>query len=198
MRGHLQHAGANAEFYIPLAQGPRGTARLLVRTTAPLSAVRHEVQAIDPDQAVAEMRLLNDALDDSLAQPRSIMSILMAFASSALLLAAMGIYSVMAYSVAQRTREIGVRMALGAKTTDVRNLILGQSFRLVLAGIAIGLPLAIAAGDLYSTLLFDVQPADLPTIAGVIALLSLAALAAAYIPSRRAARVDPASVLRSE
>jgi ABC-type antimicrobial peptide transport system permease subunit len=89
-------------------------------------------------------------------------------------------------------------MALGAKTTDVRNLILSQSLRLVLAGIAIGLPLAIAAGGLYSTLLFGVQPADLPTIVGVIPLLSLAALAAAYIPSRRAARVDPASALRSE
>jgi len=198
VRGHLQHAGANAEFYIPLAQGPRGTARLLVRTTAPLSAVRHEVQAIDPDQAVVEMRLLNDALDESLAQPRSTMSILMAFASSALLLAAMGIYGVMAYGVAQRTREIGVRMALGATTTDVRNLVLGRSLRLVLAGIAIGLPLAIAAGRLYSTLLFGVRPADLPTLAGVIALLSLTALAAAYIPSRRAARVDPASALRSE
>jgi putative ABC transport system permease protein len=122
----------------------------------------------------------------------------MAFASSALLLAAMGIYGVMAYGVAQRTREIGVRMALGATTTDVRNLVLGRSLRLVLAGIAIGLPLAIAAGGLYSTLLFGVRPADLPTLAGVIALLSLAALAAAYIPSRRAARVDPASALRSE
>ena len=106
------------------------------------------------------------------------MSILIAFASSALLLAAMGIYGVMAYGVAQRTREIGVRMALGAMTTDVRNLILGQSLRLVFAGIAIGLPLALAAGGIYSTLLFGVQPADLPTIAGVIALLLLAALAA--------------------
>jgi ABC-type antimicrobial peptide transport system permease subunit len=89
-------------------------------------------------------------------------------------------------------------MALGAKTTDVRNLILGQSLRLVAAGIAIGLPLAIGTGSLYSALLFGVHPADPPTIAGVIALVSLAALAAAYIPSRRAARVDPASALRSE
>ena len=198
VRGHLQHAGANAEFYIPLAQGPRGTARLLVRSTAPLSAVRHEVEAVDPDQAVAEMRLLNDALDDTLSQPRSTMSILIAFASAALLLAVLGIYGVMAYGVAQRTREIAIRMALGAKTTDVRNLILGQSLRLVAAGVVIGLPLAIAAGGLYSALLFDVRPADLPTIAGVIALVSLAALAAAYVPSRRAARVDPASALRSE
>jgi putative ABC transport system permease protein len=198
VRGHLQHAGANAEFYIPLAQGPRGTARLLVRSTAPLSAVRHEVEAIDPDQAVAEMRLLNDALDDTLSQPRSTMSILIAFASAAMLLAVLGVYGVMAYGVAQRTREIAIRMALGAKTTDVRNLILGQSLRLVLAGIAIGLPLAIAAGGLYSTLLFGVQPADLRTIAGVITLLSLAAMVAAYIPARRAARVDPAFALRSE
>jgi putative ABC transport system permease protein len=160
--------------------------------------VRHEVEAVDPDQAVAEMRPLNDALDDTLNQPRSTMSILIAFASAALLLAVLGIYGVMAYGVAQRTREIAIRMALGAKTTDMRNLILGQSLRLVAAGIAIGLPLAIATGGLYSALLFGVHPADLPTIAGVIALVSLAALAAAYIPSRRAARVDPASALRSE
>jgi ABC-type antimicrobial peptide transport system permease subunit len=160
--------------------------------------VRHEVEAVDPDQAVAEMRALNDALDDTLSQPRSTMSILIAFASAALLLALLGIYGVMAYGVAQRTREIAVRMALGAKTTDIRNLILGQSLRLVAAGIAIGLPLAIATGGLYSALLFGVHPTDLPTIAGVIALVSLAALAAAYIPSRRAARVDPASALRSE
>jgi ABC-type antimicrobial peptide transport system permease subunit len=158
--------------------------------------MRHEVEGIDPDQA--EMRPLNDALDDTLSQPRSTMSILIAFASAALLLAVLGIYGVMAYGVAQRTREIAIRMALGAKTTDVRNLILGQSLRLVAAGIAIGLPLAIGTGSLYSALLFGVHPADPPTIAGVIALVSLAALAAAYIPSRRAARVDPASALRSE
>ena len=198
VRGHLQNAGANAGFYIPLAQGPRGTARLLVRSTAPLSAVRHEVEAVDPDQAIAEIRPLNDALDDTLSQPRSAMSILIAFASAALLLAVLGIYSVMAYGVAQRRREIAIRMALGAKTTDVRNLVLGQSLRLVVAGIAIGLPLAIATGRLYSALLFGVHPADLPTIASAIALVSLAALAAAYIPSRRATRVDPASALRAE
>src|ERR1700722_13482948 len=97
VRGHLQHAGANAEFYIPLAQGPRGTARLLVRSTAPVSAVRHEVEAVDRDQAVAEIRPLNDALDDTLSQPRSTMSILIAFASAALLLAVVGVYGGMAY-----------------------------------------------------------------------------------------------------
>jgi putative ABC transport system permease protein len=160
--------------------------------------VRHEVESVDPDQAVAEMRPLNDALDDTLNQPRSTMSILIAFASAALLLAVLGIYGVMAYGVAQRTREIAIRMALGAKTTDVRNLILGHTLRLVAAGIAIGLPLAIATGALYSALLFGVHPADLPTIAVVVALLSLAALAAGYFPSRRAARIDPASALRSE
>ncbi len=160
--------------------------------------MRHEVEAVDPDQAVAEIRPLNDALDDTLSQPRSAMSILIAFASAALLLAVIGIYSVMAYGVAQRRREIAIRMALGAKTTDVRNLFLGQSLRLVVAGIAIGLPLAIATGRLYSALLFGVHPADLPTISSVIALLSLAALAAAYIPSRRATQVDPASALRAE
>ena len=160
--------------------------------------MRHEVEAVDPDQAVAEIRPLNDALDDTLSQPRSAMSILITFASAALLLAVLGIYSVMAYGVALRRREIAIRMALGAKTTDVRNLVLGQSLRLVVAGIAIGLPLAIATGRLYSALLFGVHPADLPTIACVIALLSLAALAAAYIPSRRATRVDPASALRAE
>jgi putative ABC transport system permease protein len=102
--------------------------------------VRHEVEAVDADQAVAEMRPLNDALDDTLSQPRSTMSILIAFASAALLLAVLGIYGVMAYGVAQRTREIAIRMALGAKTTDVRNLILGQSLRLVAAGIAMACP----------------------------------------------------------
>jgi putative ABC transport system permease protein len=93
------------------------------------------------------MRPLNDALEGMLSQPRSTMSILIAFASAALLLAVLGIYGVMAYGVAQRTPEIAIRMALGAKTTDVRNLILGQSLRLVAAGIAIGLPLAIAANS---------------------------------------------------
>ncbi len=198
VRLSLQSAGASEEFYLPLAQAPRGTARLLIRSTAPLSAVRHEVQAIDPDQAVAQMRPLNDALDDSLSQPRSMMSIFSIFAAAALLLAAMGVYGVMACGVAQRTREIGIRIALGARVGDVRRMVIRQSMRLVLTGVALGIPIAIAVGRLYSSLLFGVKSGDPVTLIAVVAILSIAALAAAYIPSRRATKVDPASVLRAQ
>jgi len=198
VRSSLQTPGPLEEFYLPLTQAPRGTGRLLIRSTAPLSAVRHEVQAVDRDQAVMEMRPLNDALDNSLNQPRSTMSILVAFAAAALLLAAMGIYGVMAYGVAQRSREIGIRIALGAKTGDVRRLVVGQSMRLVLAGVAIGIPAAAAVSRLYSSLLFGVKPADPFTLLAVVAILSFSALGASYIPSRRATKVDPASVLRAE
>jgi putative ABC transport system permease protein len=198
VRLSLQSAGASEEFYLPLAQAPRGTARLLIRSTAPLSAVRHEVQAIDPDQAVAQMRPLNDALDDSLNQPRSMMSIFSIFAAAALLLAAMGVYGVMACGVAQRRREIGIRIALGARAGDVRRMVIRQSMRLVLTGVALGIPVAIAVGRLYSSLLFGVKSGDPLTLIAVVAILSIAALAAAYIPSRRATKVDPASVLRAQ
>jgi putative ABC transport system permease protein len=198
VRLSLQSAGASPEFYLPLAQAPRGTGRLLIRSTAPLSAVRHEVQAVDPDQAVAQMRPLNDALDDSLNQPRSTMSIFNIFAAAALLLAAMGVYGVMACGVAQRTREIGIRIALGARSGDVRRMVIGQSMRLVLTGVALGIPVAITVGRLYTSLLFGVKSSDPLTLISVVAILSITALAASYIPSRRATKVDPASVLRPQ
>ncbi len=202
VRSSLASAGANDDFYLPLAQRPWATARLLVRfklrADSVWNAVRQRVQSVDPDQAVEDMWLLDDALANSLEQPRSTMSILTAFAAAGLLLAAMGIYGVMAYSVAQRAREIGIRIALGASSGDVRAMVMLQSMRLVSGGVAIGIPAAVALGRVYSSLLFGVRPTDPWTLAAVVGILVVVAMAASYVPAWRAMRVDPVSVLRAD
>jgi putative ABC transport system permease protein len=162
------------------------------------NAVRKAVWEIDKDQPVSNIRAMETILADSIARQRFSMLLLAIFASVALVLAAVGIYGVMSYSVAQRTHEIGIRMALGAQTSAVLKLAVGYGLKLVLAGIAIGLVAAFALTRVMSTLLFGVTATD-PTTFTLISLLLVAVAAiASYIPARRATRVNPIIALRYE
>ena len=173
---------------------------LIVRTAGdPLrmtSAVTAQVWAIDKDQPVHDVYAMDHVVDDSISQRRFNMLLLAIFAATALVMAAVGIYGVLAYAVSRRTQEIGIRMALGAQTRDVLRLIGREGFVLVLIGIAIGLAGALALTRLMSSLLFGVSPTDATTFAAVPAVLAVVALAACYLPARRAARVDPTVALR--
>ena len=133
-----------------------------------------------------------------MAQPRLNMMLLVVFAGVAIVLTAVGIYGVMAYSVAQRTQEIGIRMALGAQRFDVLRLIVGQGARLVVLAMVLGVAAALAATKLIASLLFGVAATDLPTLISVAFLLALIALAACWLPARRASGIDPITALRTE
>ncbi len=155
------------------------------------NAVRREVRVLDPQVPVANVRTINRLMSEAVAQPRFRTMLLGSFSAVALLLAGIGIYGVMAYSVTQRTQEIGIRMALGAQTRDVLQLVVRQGLTLTLIGIAAGLLGALAATRLIASLLFDVRPNDLMTFAAISALLALVALLACLVPARRAAKVNP-------
>ena len=190
----------NAAMYLPTRQTGRNN--LVIRNGEnPLSlagAVRREVQAIDPDQPVAAVRTMNDWIDSSVAGPRYRTMLLGIFAGVALLLASTGIYGVMSYSVAQRTHEIGVRMALGARRWDVLKLVIRQGMVLVVIGVILGLFGAFALTRVMSSLVFGVTTKDPVTFAAVALVLTLVALIACYIPARRATKVDPLVALRYE
>jgi putative ABC transport system permease protein len=175
---------------------------LLVRTTVePLGlaqSVRGQIAALDKDQPVFNVRTMEQALARSVAARRFSMILLSVFAALALILAAVGIYGVISYSVAQRTREVGIRMALGAQTTDVLKLVVRDGLKLVVIGVAVGLLGAFMLTRLMSTLLFGVTPTDVVTYATVALGLIGVALAACYIPARRATKVDPLVALRFE
>jgi len=162
------------------------------------NAVRKAVWEIDKDQPVSNVRTMETILADSIARQRFSMLLLAIFAGVALVLAAVGIYGVMSYSVAQRTHEIGIRMALGAQTMTVLKLAIGYGLKLVLAGIAIGLIVAFALTRVMSTLLFGVTATDPTTFALISLLLIGVAAIASYIPARRATRVNPIIALRYE
>jgi putative ABC transport system permease protein len=204
--GDVHHASlreeSGPEAYVVQAQAPWRTTNVVARTSgdprALIPAVRREVGALDPTLPVYAARTLEEYLATSLAQPRFGAMLLAVFAVVALALTLLGLYGVMAYTVTQRTREIGVRIALGARTADVLGLVLGDGGRLALVGVAVGLALALAGAQVIRSLLIGVGPADVATLGGVAALLAAIALAASYLPARRAARVDPAVALRSE
>ena len=189
---------------IPVERLPRFVRRvnLLVRTTVdPLTLtqpVRGQIAALDKDQAVFNVRTMEQALSRSVAARRFSMILLSVFAALALILAAVGIYGVISYSVAQRTREVGIRMALGAQTTDVLKLVVRDGLKLVVIGVVVGLVGAFMLSRLLTTLLFGVTPTDAVTYATVALGLIGVALAACYIPARRAAKVDPLVALRFE
>jgi putative ABC transport system permease protein len=186
-------------------QGRPGSARsinLLVRTEVePLglaAAVRAQVSALNKDQAVFNVRTMEQIVAQSVATRRFSMLLLTVFAVVALALASLGIYGLMSYAVAQRTREIGVRMALGAQVNDVLRLVLGQGMKLALVGVALGLVASVALTRTMKTLLFGVSATDPLTFAVLALLLIAVALLACYIPARRATRVDPLVALRCE
>jgi predicted permease len=205
--GDIKQNGLNvaepaATLYIPLAQFAFPYMSLVVRTsrepTVLISEISNAVHEVDQQQPVLDVITMDQIMADSLSHQRFNMLLLATFAGLALLLAAIGIYSVLAYSVRRRVREIGVRMALGAQRGDVLRLILGQGTRLVLIGIAIGIAGAFGLTRLMASQLFMVSATDPWTFAAVALVLIFVALAACYIPARRAAKVDPMVALRYE
>ena len=191
---------AVAEFYVPLAMHPPQTVFVVVSTEGdPMSfgnSIRQRVLAVDRDQPVSDVKTMESVFEATLGQRRLTMLLLGMFAGVALLLATVGIYGVVAYSVAQRTQEVGIRRALGAQQGDILRLILGQGLGTVLAGIAIGLGGALALTRVMKNLLFHVNATDPVTFVGIALLFVVVALAGSYIPARRAARIDPMAALR--
>jgi predicted permease len=192
---------AAPQLFMPYAQSPARGVWLVVRTSGyPLGlapAVRATFRRLDPNLAVSEVTLLDRLRAGSVARPRFYTALLSLFAAVALALAATGIFSVMSYAVAERTREIGIRMALGARASDVLRLIVGRSVALALGGAGIGIIVALWAGRMMQNLLFGVEPFDPPTLGAVVLILLASAAAASYLPARRAARLDPSTTLRS-
>jgi putative ABC transport system permease protein len=190
------------QLYLPEAQLPVSWLTLAVRTAGDpaqmIKAVRDEIRGVDSDQAVFEVATMEGLLAESIAKRRFVMLLLAGFAALALALAAIGIYGVMSYTVAQRTQEIGVRMALGAQAGDVLKLVVGQGMRLALGGLGVGLVAAYVLTRLMTTLLFGVRATDPLTFALIAALLLSVALVACWLPAWRAAKVDPMIALRCE
>ncbi len=201
VRASVNEADAETEIYLPLSQRPWLVAKLLVRTAQPTAIVpmvRKQIRAADPNQALSGDQPLETMIARRLSGPRTAMFVVIVFGVAALLLCATGIFGVVAYTVAQRSKEIGIRMALGADAQRIRLLVFRQTFRLVLTGLACGLPLSLLTDRLYRNLLFQVKPNDLTVLFGSFLLLSTVALAASYLPARRAARINPIAVLRAE
>jgi predicted permease len=193
---------ARAEMYTPFAQTPWPFFTVVVRAErdpAPLAAaLRTTVTRLDPEQPPGDVQTLSYYVREATAQPRFTATLAAAFAMLATVLAGLGIYSVLAYSVAQRRREIGIRMALGARAADVRSLIVGQAMTLGTAGVVVGVAAAIALTRVLASLLFGVSAADPLTFAVVCMVLLIVVAAAAYLPARRATTVDPLVALRAD
>jgi putative ABC transport system permease protein len=193
------------EMYVPQAQFPNAGITLLVRTKPEVDsperlagAITAAVRSIDPEMPVTMVRSLEAWREASLATPRLNAALLSGLSLVALLLTLVGLYGVMSYSVAQRSREMGLRMAIGAKAGDVERLVLGEGMRLVALGVATGVPAALVLTRLMSSLLFGVAPSDPATYLIITALLSAVAALACLVPARRATRVDPMIALRCE
>src|SRR5262245_31041460 len=188
--------------YVPFVQGPPTNFWLVVRTSGePLqavAAVENAIHSIDKDLPVFSIRSMDQLMGNSLGQRRLMLVLLASFAGLALLLAAIGIYGVISYSIRQRTHEIGIRMALGAQRLDVLKLILTQGARLSLLGIAIGIGAASALTRWMESLLFEVRPTDPLTFTVITVVLSLVSLFACFLPARRATKVDPMIALRCD
>ena len=193
---------AAPEIFRSYWQWPMQSPILFVRTrgnpTALIAAIRRETKSVIPSLPSPKIRLMTERVGESMAQPRFQAGLLNLFGGVALLLATCGIYGVLAYSVTQRQREIGVRMALGAQKRNVLSLVIGQGMRLALTGVAIGIVAALALTRVIRSLLYGITPTDPVTFALVSLLLVSVALLACWLPARRAAKVDPMEALRYE
>jgi putative ABC transport system permease protein len=204
--GDIRHEGlgeeAQPEIYLPHHQFALPSLSLVLKTTGDplsvLSAVRNEVRALDKDQPVALVQTLEEHISESVLQPRLLTTLLSVFAGLGLVLAAVGVYAMMSYSVSQRRGEIGIRIALGAMKSDILRLVVGQALLLVGVSLAIGLAASFGATRLLRSLLYDIGIWDPLTFAGIIVLLSFIAIFAAWLPARRAAKISPMDALRAE
>ena len=204
--GDVRHAGLDGEIrpmtYWPYARNPYGTMTVTVRTAGDpnriVTSIAGLVRQLDPELALANVKTMDEVVSDSVAQRRLTMLLLTIFAGAALLLAAVGIYGVIAYSVTERTQEIGIRMALGAQRGAVLRMVMTQALVLAVTGIAVGGGGALLLTRLMEGLLFEVTPADPLTFGVVGGILAAVALLASYVPGRRATQVDPVVALRAE
>jgi putative ABC transport system permease protein len=204
--GNVRQVGldveADPDIYVPHAQVENNSMEIVVRADVPPStlsgAVRSEVRRLDADLPIARIDTLESVLAESISRPRFYMLLVAIFAGVALLLAAVGIFGVMSYSVAQRTRELGIRIALGAGRGALRRLVVGQAMVLAIGGLAVGLIAALLLSSALEKMLFDLKPTDPATFASVAAVLFVVALVASWLPARKAARVDPVVALRAE
>jgi putative ABC transport system permease protein len=193
--------GPRAEIFLPYRQRPARAMSLVVRTggdpLALVPAVRRELRAVAPDQPITSVSTMAARVAETLGAPRARMALLLLFACLAVMLAGVGTYGVVAYGVAQRRGELGVRLALGAPQGELARLVMRQGIALTVAGLALGVGVALAAGRVLRGLLFGVSPTDLPTFVIVPCVVGAIALLATWLPARRATRIDPAATLRS-
>lgn len=201
MKARGPASDARPQVYVAHPQFPVDFMSIVVRMATPTSVMgpaRAELAAIDPNVPVFGVRTMEELAGQAVAQPRFYVLLLGIFGVAALILAAIGIYGVLAHMVMQQTREIGVRLALGARAGDVLRSVVARALATAAAGVALGLVVAAALSRTLSGLLFQVSPVDPPTFAAVAVVLTLAAVAASYVPARRAARTDPMVALRTE
>jgi putative ABC transport system permease protein len=211
--GNVKHGGLdsepNSEMYFPYLQVPpplmsfvESTMTLVVRTNTEPAAMAHsvgaQVQALDPDEAVFKVATMDELLDGSVAQPRFRTFLLGIFAAVALILASTGLYGVISYSVSQRSNELGIRAALGARESDLLSLVWGEGARLAIIGVVIGLVLSFVLAGAISNLLYGVKAHDPLTFVAIPLLLLAVAMLASYVPARRATHTDPNVALRQE
>jgi len=191
-----------AQGYFAFNQMPDNSMTVIIKGTSDpnqlIGSVRQAIKEIDPDQPMYNPRTMGEIRAESVAPERLSLTLLAIFAGIALVLAIVGIYGVMSYSVTQRTHEIGIRMAIGAQQRDVFRMILGQGMKLALIGIGIGLVGAFALTRLMASMLFGVEPTDATTFGTISILLTAVALLACFLPGRRATKVEPTVSLRYE
>ena len=198
----LNEQGGFVQAYLPWLQSPSDGAVVVIKTRLEperlIAAARRQALALDPEQPIYEVKTLTEQRDISLAPERLNLALLSGFAAVALLLAAIGLYGVISYSVTQRTQEIGLRMAVGARSSNVLKLVIGQGMRLAVIGAALGLLASLALTRVMKSLLFGVSATDPATFATIPLLLVVVALVACYMPARRATKVDPLVAMRYE